>query len=281
MVCYVSTDNTLQSMKGRQLGKSHESLVSSLAKDVRMETKDDYCGSGCCSCCCVILMILCLSLGFLLGIMVGAMVEKNGYKITDILAKNYHDEVGHDYGHGQPRYVDDGAEMSDSQCVVRRTSHNVSSSNCAVCSRTRLLNVSLAGYADCNGLYSMSNLTSIWDSKRVVYQRISGGIRPWDKRYIYWNAHFFGEDFYGWSIGDSQSLVESGPFHSQGRAGVSNQPWQGSWRHNVSVKLSSCLSNMQARMPVRYDKARLKELQRAKMLERELHLLRTGGGGGY
>ena len=35
-------------------------------------------------------------------------------------------------------------------------------------------------------------------------------------RYIYWNAHFFGENFYGWSIGDRQSLVESGPFHSQG-----------------------------------------------------------------
>ena len=49
-------------------------------------------------------------------------------------------------------------------------------------------------------------------------------------RYIYWNAHFFGENFYGWSIGDKQSLSESGPFHSQGRIGAGNQPWQGSWR---------------------------------------------------
>ena len=77
-----------------------------------------------------------------------------------------------------------------------------------------------------------------------------------------------------WSIGDSKSLVESGPFHSQGRGGVrtvivivvvivivivivvvsriiiitslnlflhyqvSNQPWQGSWRSNVTVQLT-------------------------------------------
>ena len=35
-------------------------------------------------------------------------------------------------------------------------------------------------------------------------------------RYIYWNSHFYGANFYGWSIGDSRSLFESGPFHSQG-----------------------------------------------------------------
>jgi hypothetical protein len=42
----------------------------------------------------------------------------------------------------------------------------------------RVLNVSLAGHADGNGLYTMSNLTS----KRVVYERISGGLRPLEKR---------------------------------------------------------------------------------------------------
>ena len=104
-----------------------------------------------------------------------------------------------------------------------------------------------AGYADCDGLYSISSLASIWDNKRMVYERVAGGWRPMDKRckrnlyiqsltttfdirYIYWNAHFFGENFYGWSIGDKQSLSESGPFHSQGRIGAGNQPWQGSWR---------------------------------------------------
>ena len=57
----------------------------------------------------------------------------------------------------------------------------------------RVLNVTGAGYADCNGLYTLSNNTryqlisnqslifsnplfaSIWDSKRVVYERIAGG----------------------------------------------------------------------------------------------------------
>ena len=57
-------------------------------------------------------------------------------------------------------------------------------------------------------------------------------------RYIYWNAHFFGENFYGWSIGDKQSLSESGPFHSQGRIGAGTQPWQGSWRGESWVTCS-------------------------------------------
>ena len=35
-------------------------------------------------------------------------------------------------------------------------------------------------------------------------------------RFIYWNSHFYGANFYGWSIGDSRSLFESGPFHAQG-----------------------------------------------------------------
>ena len=47
----------------------------------------------------------------------------------------------------------------------------------------RLLNVSNAWYADCNGLYSLTNLTAVWDKKRVVYMRIHGGINPGDRRY--------------------------------------------------------------------------------------------------
>ena len=35
-------------------------------------------------------------------------------------------------------------------------------------------------------------------------------------RFIYWNSHFYGSNFYGWSIGDLKSLTESGPFHAQG-----------------------------------------------------------------
>ena len=39
-----------------------------------------------------------------------------------------------------------------------------------------------AGYADCNGLYTISNHTAIWDNKRIVYERVVGGWRPMDKR---------------------------------------------------------------------------------------------------
>ena len=91
---------------------------------------------------------------------------------------------------------------------------------------TRVLNVTGAGYADCNGLYTLSNntrwvsifqsmvsnppsscqkkrkkekwflilrsLVSIWDSKRVVYERIAGG---WgrEKR---WAEHFWVFSFF-------------------------------------------------------------------------------------
>ena len=43
--------------------------------------------------------------------------------------------------------------------------------------------MSNAWYADCNGLYSLTNLTAVWDKKRVVYMRIHGGINPGDRRY--------------------------------------------------------------------------------------------------
>ena len=33
-----------------------------------------------------------------------------------------------------------------------------------------------AGYADCNGLYTISNETGIWDNKRIVYERVVGGL---------------------------------------------------------------------------------------------------------
>ena len=48
----------------------------------------------------------------------------------------------------------------------------------------RLVNVSNAWYADCNGLYTITNLSSVWDPKRLVYQRIKGGINPEDNRWL-------------------------------------------------------------------------------------------------
>ena len=44
--------------------------------------------------------------------------------------------------------------------------------------------MSNAWYADCNGLYSLTNLTAVWDKKRVVYQRVQGGVNPGDKRSV-------------------------------------------------------------------------------------------------
>merc|ERR1712012_820804 len=99
------------------------------------------------------------------------------------------------------------------------------------------------GYADCDGVYTMTNITSVWDTKHIVYTRIhqtSEDSQPADQRFIYWNSHFYGSNFYGWSIGDVKSLTESGPFHSQGRGGVANQPWLGSWNDNVTVSMVSC-----------------------------------------
>jgi len=185
---------------------------------------------------------------------------------------------------GQSRVLNPG----DPRCVVRMTNVNGTSGSCSLCSSTRLLNVTGAGYADCSGLYTISNLTSIWDSKRVVFERIAGGWRPMDKRYIYWNAHFFGENFYGWSIGDAQSLVESGPFHSQGRIGASNQPWQGAWRENVTVQLATCQLPREDRRTIRWNTKKMDELQRIRERERELNILRNmqlnrqnGEGGNY
>ena len=51
-----------------------------------------------------------------------------------------------------------------------------------ICHHASLINVTGAGYADCDGLYSISSLTSIWDNKRMVYERVAGGWRPMDKR---------------------------------------------------------------------------------------------------
>ena len=44
-------------------------------------------------------------------------------------------------------------------------------------------------------------------------------------RFIYWNSHFYGSNFYGWSIGDIKSLSESGPFHSQGDYADRSKLW--------------------------------------------------------
>lgn len=55
----------------------------------------------------------------------------------------------------------------------------------------------------------------------VVYFHWTFPDSYWIFRFIYWNSHFYGSNFYGWSIGDLKSLTESGPFHSQGEQSCS------------------------------------------------------------
>lgn len=184
---------------------------------------------------CMIVTVLAFTLlGFMAGLMVGSLsVESDLFKTFFDIASS--------------KEADNQDNLPD--CVIETpedTSNKASNQNdCGLCIGARLLSVSGGDYADCNGFYTLTNLTSIWDSKHNVYQRISGGVNIKDKRFIYWNSHFYGENFYGWSIGDARSLVESGPFHSQGRGGVSNQPWQGSWTSNITVTIKKCSDILQ------------------------------------
>jgi len=206
------------------------------------------------SCCCLSSAGVCLVLGFLAGLICGFLAQRHGFspgQWDSVFASNSQDEAG-------LVFTSNGDLVSDGsfKCTVRLNSQEKSDlmQTCDMCSQTRLLNVSNAWYADCNGLYSLTNLTSVWDKKRSVFERISGGINPRDKRYIYWNAHFYGPDFYGWSIGDSRSLSESGPFHAQGRAGVKDQPWLGSWNDNVTVTMVTCNPGGTEANRIRFDK---------------------------
>jgi len=278
MMCYINykqndTDSSIST--SRRLGKSMESLnakriegpkITELSKS---EEEDDCaactqcdscCRSGCRVFCFMLVGMICLAVGFLVGVVVGAVIQRDGY----LEQVGFGSQEGY-YGSGKNLQ---GGSDDPSRCIVRMAQPNITT-NCSVCSHSRVLNVTGAGYADCDGLYTISNLTSIWDSKQVVYERISGGYGP-ETRFIYWNAHYYGEDFYGWSIGDSKSLYEDGPFHSQGRAGASNLPWRGSWRGNVTIQLSACQIPVNK---IRFGPMNMYERERER--ERELNRLRN------
>ena len=38
-----------------------------------------------------------------------------------------------------------------------------------------MVQVSGADYADCSGLYTLTNLSSVWDTKHIVYTRLDTG----------------------------------------------------------------------------------------------------------
>ena len=62
---------------------------------------------------------------------------------------------------------------SESDCP--ESSNSSRAEGCGECGEARLLVVSGASYADCDGGYSLTNLTSVWDSKHIVYSRLAGG----------------------------------------------------------------------------------------------------------
>jgi len=123
---------------------------------------------------------------------------------------------------------------------------------CRVCGESRLVRVSGAANGDCNGQYTITNLTSRWteDWKDTgfVFERIAGG---WGQlnRYIYWTHKN------GWTIGDHNSLykyqddylfrqkdppnIESGDGWQGGDWSVGH-PWAVEWPSNVTVKMDRC-----------------------------------------
>ena len=80
--------------------------------------------------------------------------------------------------------LEEGREGGRMKCRVRLTGEEGRSmmETCDHCVKTKVVNVSNAWYADCNGLYSLTNLTAVWDPKRVVYERIEGGLKPQEER---------------------------------------------------------------------------------------------------
>ena len=101
-----------------------------------------------------------------------------------------------------------------------------------MCYHYRVLNVTGAGYADCSGLYAISNMTSIWDSKRVVFERIAGGWRPMDKRYIvqiYVNTLYIVGTLY---VGTFTGTPTSSGRVSTGGALETGSPW---WKADPST----------------------------------------------
>jgi len=171
MVCYINnknsdTESTMSAVKARQLGKSRESLYSTMKEPIKESKEEEECAAcrqcdTCCdSCCCsfwtVVLMFVFLLVGFLGGVVVGAIVQRNGYlreigvDLPSDLYNNYANQ-GQDVGNGrtriilpgeeggQPRVLVPGDAGMDPRCVVRMSNMSDTSGSCSICSSTRLL----------------------------------------------------------------------------------------------------------------------------------------------
>jgi len=106
---------------------------------------------------------------------------------------------------------------------------------CSVCSEAGLIRVEGAANADCNGLYSVSNLTvnTRGNGDKVVFERISGG---WGKeaRHLYWDKH-------GWALGSLGVFMgQSNSYYTQMDAMERGPPWTVTWTGGVKLGLSRC-----------------------------------------
>ena len=102
------------------------------------------------------------------------------------------EDTGHQEarGEGRPRCTltlntrqPSSRHLNCDTCFRARRDHTHYSQQMYNTHHCRVLNVSRAWYADCNGLYTLSNLSAAWDKRRPVYERIHGGTSPQDKRW--------------------------------------------------------------------------------------------------
>ena len=75
------------------------------------------------------------------------------------------------------------------ECEDNSTSAVSGSAGCGECGEARLLLVSGASYAECDGVYSLTNLTSVWDTKHIVYSRLAEGDNRSVNSLTVWKLH--------------------------------------------------------------------------------------------
>jgi len=109
---------------------------------------------------------------------------------------------------------------------------------CSVCSEAVLVRVEGAEYADCDGLYGLSNLTVATrkggkQNENFVLVRMSGG---WgrDARHLYWGRQ-------GWVLGSlGQFRGQQQSYYTQEDSVEQGAPWSVTWAGSVTVQLSRC-----------------------------------------
>ena len=134
--------------------------------------------------CISLLVLFGTILGFLAGLLVGGLMAKQGH-FTSVLTQgeivSVCPGVNTQMADGDPVISEEGSESACAESSnTTRAGGGEGEGECSVCGEARLLLVSGASYAECDGVYSLTSLSSVWDSKHIVYSRLEGG----DNRYI-------------------------------------------------------------------------------------------------